>query len=256
MERFKGKTAIITGSTSGIGKGIAHRLASEGANVVINSYRDQDDIDQILSDVTSGGGKAVFVRADLGKVEEIEDLMEQAVAHFGRIDILINNAGIQIHSPFLEVSESDFDKVVSVNMKGYFFAAQAYVRYARRQGVKGVIVNNSSVHEIIPFPNFDSYAMSKGGVLMMTRNLAVELAPFGIRVNNVAPGAINTDINDALADNPDLKSELLSNISLARMGTVEEVAAVVAFLASDEASYVTGSTYLVDGGLTYHYTEQ
>lgn len=256
MERFKGKTAIVTGSTSGIGRGIAKRLASEGANVVINSYREQDDIRQIISDVTALGGKAVFVRADLGKVNEIDDLIEQSVQHFGQVDILINNAGIQIHSPFLEVTEKDFDNVVSVNMKGYFFAAQAFVRYAVKQGIKGVIVNNSSVHEIIPFPNFDSYAMSKGSILMMTRNLAVELAPHGIRVNNVAPGAINTDINDALDENPGLKKELLSNISMARMGSVDEVAAVVAFLASDEASYVTGSTYLVDGGLTYHYTEQ
>ena len=256
MGRFTGKTAIITGSTSGIGKGIAHRLASEGANVVINSYREQDDIDQILSDVTSAGGEAFFVRADLGKVEEIHDLFEQAVQRFGQIDVLVNNAGIQIRSPLLDVTESDFDRVISVNMKGYYFAAQTYVRFARKHGHKGAIVNISSVHEIIPFPNFDSYAMSKGGVMMMMKNLAIELALVGIRVNNVAPGAINTDINDALNENPDLKEKLFTNISMGRMGTVEEVAAVVAFLASDESSYVTGSTYTVDGGLTYHYTEQ
>ena len=256
MGRFTGKTAIITGSTSGIGKGIAHRLASEGANVVINSYREQEDIDQILSDVTSAGGEAFFVRADLGKVEEIHDLFEQAVQRFGQIDVLVNNAGIQIRSPLLDVTESDFDRVISVNMKGYYFAAQTYVRFALKHGHKGAIVNISSVHEIIPFPNFDSYAMSKGGVMMMMKNLAIELAPIGIRVNNVAPGAINTDINDALNENPDLKEKLFTNISMGRMGSVEEVAAVVAFLASDESSYVTGSTYTVDGGLTYHYTEQ
>jgi len=256
MGRFTGKTAIITGSTSGIGKGIAHRLASEGANVVINSYREQEDIDQILSDVTSAGGEAFFVRADLGKVEEIHDLFEQAVQRFGQIDVLVNNAGIQIRSPLLDVTESDFDRVISVNMKGYYFAAQTYVRFALKHGHKGAIVNISSVHEIIPFPNFDSYAMSKGGVMMMMKNLAIELALVGIRVNNVAPGAINTDINDALNENPDLKEKLFTNISMGRMGTVEEVAAVVAFLASDESSYVTGSTYTVDGGLTYHYTEQ
>src|SRR5690606_8284252 len=256
MERCKGKTAIITGSTSGIGKGIAYRLSSEGANVVINSYREQDDIDEILSDVTSAGGEAFFARADLGKVEEIHDLFEQAVQRFGQIDVLVNNAGIQIRSPLLDVTESDFDRVISVNMKGYYFAAQTYVRFARKHGHKGAIVNISSVHEIIPFPNFDSYAMSKGGVMMMMKNLAIELAPIGIRVNNVAPGAINTDINDALNENPDLKEKLFTNISMGRMGSVEEVAAVVAFLASDESSYVTGSTYTVDGGLTYHYTEQ
>ncbi len=256
MERFKGKTAIITGSTSGIGKGIARRLASEGANVVINSYREHDDTADILAEITSSGGEAVFIQADMSKTDEIDHLIDRSVAHFGRVDILVNNAGIQIHSPFLDVKEKDFDKVISVNMKGYYFAAQAFVRYAVKHDIKGVIVNNSSVHEIIPFPNFGSYAMSKGGVLMMTRNLAVELAPFGIRVNNVAPGAITTDINDALDENPELKAELLTNISLGRMGSVEEVAAVVAFLASDEASYVTGATFTVDGGLSYHYTEQ
>ncbi len=256
MERFKGKTAIITGSTSGIGKGIARRLASEGANVVINSYREHEDTTDILAEITSSGGEAVFIQADMSKTDEIDHLIDRSVAHFGRVDILVNNAGIQIHSPFLDVKEKDFDKVISVNMKGYYFAAQAFVRYAVEHDIKGVIVNNSSVHEIIPFPNFGSYAMSKGGVLMMTRNLAVELAPFGIRVNNVAPGAITTDINDALDENPELKAELLTNISLGRMGSVEEVAAVVAFLASDEASYVTGATFTVDGGLSYHYTEQ
>lgn len=256
MDRFKNKTAIITGSTSGIGKGIARRLASEGANVVINSYRDQDELPQILNEVTSAGGHATFIRADMSKVEEIDRLLASAVDEFGQVDILINNAGIQIHSPFLDVTEEDFDRVISLNMKGYYFAAQAFARHATKEKIKGVIVNNSSVHEIIPFPNFDSYALSKGAIRMMTRNLAVELAPYGIRVNNVAPGAIDTDINEALDQNPELKQQLLKNISLGRMGTVEEVASVVAFLASDDASYVTGATYLVDGGLTYHYTEQ
>lgn len=256
MDRFKDKTAVITGSTSGIGKGIAHRLASEGANVVLNSYRDQDELSQILAEVTSSGGHATFIRADMAKVEEIDRLFARAVDEFGQVDILINNAGIQIHSPFLEVTEEDFDRVISLNMKGYYFAAQAFVRHATEKKIKGVIVNNSSVHEIIPFPNFDSYALSKGAIRMMTRNLAVELAPYGIRVNNVAPGAIDTDINEALDQNPELKQQLLKNISMGRMGTVEEVASVVAFLASNDASYVTGATYLVDGGLTYHYTEQ
>ena len=256
MDRFKNKTAVITGSTSGIGKGIACRLASEGANVVLNSYRDQDDLSGILSEVTASGGHATFIRANMAKVEEIDRLFTRAVDEYGRVDILINNAGIQIHSSFLDVTEEDFDRVIALNMKGYYFAAQAFVRHATKQKIKGVVVNNSSVHEIIPFPNFDSYALSKGAIRMMTRNLAVELAPYGIRVNNVAPGAIDTDINEALDQNPELKQQLLKNISLGRMGTVEEVASVVAFLASDEASYVTGATYLVDGGLTYHYTEQ
>lgn len=256
MERFKGKTALVTGSTSGIGRGIAHRLASEGANVVVNSYRDQENIQEILDGITAQGGEAVFVKTDIGEVEEVRNLIDQSVQHFGQLDILINNAGIQIRSSFLEVTEENFDQVIGVNLKGTYFATQAFVKYAVSDNRKVVIVNNSSVHEILPFPNFDSYAMSKGGLQMMTRNLAIELAPLGIRINNVAPGAIDTNINVALDANTDLKINLLGNISMGRMGTVDEVAAVVAFLASDEATYVTGATYLVDGGLTYHYTEQ
>lgn len=256
MGRFKGKTAIVTGSTSGIGRAIARRLASEGARVVINSYRDQENIQDILDYVTDQGGEASFVNADVGNLLEIQHLIDESVQIFGEIDILINNAGIQIRSPFLKATENDFDQVIGVNLKGPYFTTQAFVKYLVSKGRKGVIVNNSSVHEILPFPHFDSYAMSKGGLQMMTRNLAIELAPLGIRINNVAPGAIDTSINKALDTSANLKKELLSNISMGRMGTVEEVAAVVAFLASDEATYVTGATYIVDGGLTYHYTEQ
>lgn len=256
MDRFKNKTAVVTGSTSGIGKAIAQRLASEGAVVIINSYRDHDNIQEILDEITMHGGQATFIRADMGQVEDIENLFLKAVEVHGKVDVLINNAGIQIHSPFLKVTEKDFDRVIAINLKGYYFAIQHFVRHAVAQRIPGVVVNNSSVHEIIPFPNFDSYAMSKGGLRMMTRNLAVELAPLGIRVNNIAPGAVATDINESLEQNPELKKKLLDNISMGRMGKVEEIAAVAAFLASDDASYVTGATYLVDGGLTYHYTEQ
>ncbi len=256
MDRFKGKTAIVTGSTSGIGRAIARRLASEGARVVINSYRDPENVQDVLDHVTEKGGEASFVKADVGNIHEVQHLIDQSVQIFGEIDILVNNAGIQIRSSFLDVTEEDFDKVIGVNLKGPYFVAQTFVKYLVNQNRKGVIVNNSSVHEILPFPHFDSYAMSKGGLQMMTRNLAIELAPRGIRINNVAPGAIDTNINKALDTDTDLKKKLLSNISMGRMGTVEEVAAVVAFLASDEATYVTGATYLVDGGLTYHYTEQ
>ena len=256
MQRFEGKTAVITGSTGGIGRGIARRLASEGANVVINSYRDHDNIQEILDDITREGGEATFIKGDVGSVTDVSNVIDESVQHFGQIDILVNNAGIHIRSPFLEVTEENFDKVIGVNLKGSYFAAQAFVKYAVSENRKGVIVNNSSVHEILPFPNFDSYAMSKGGLQMMTRNLAIELAPLGIRINNVAPGAIDTDINQALDTDSSLMENLLHNISMGRMGTIEEVAAVVAFLASDEATYITGSTYLVDGGLTYHYTEQ
>lgn len=256
MKRFEEKTAIVTGSTSGIGLGIARRLASEGARVVINSYRERKEIGEILDYVTEEGGEAHFIRADIGKPEEGRQLIREAFERFGEVDILVNNAGIQERKSFLEVTEKDFDRVLSVNLKGVYFITQEFVKHAVEQEVKGVIVNNSSVHEILPFPNFDSYAVSKGGLQMMMRNLAVELAPLGMRINNVAPGAIRTEINKALDEEPELMDDLLKKIAMKRMGNVEEVAAVVAFLASDEATYVTGATYLVDGGLTYFYEEQ
>jgi len=256
MKRFEGKTAIVTGSTSGIGLGIARKLASEGGHVIINSYRERKDIEEILDYITEEGGEAHFIRADIGKMDEVQELIREAFERFEKIDILINNAGIQMRSSFLEVTEKDFDRVLSVNLKGVYFTIQAFVKHAIDREIKGVIVNNSSVHEILPFPHFDSYVMSKGGMQMMMRNLAVELAPLGIRINNVAPGAIQTQINRALDEDPELMGHLLQKISMGRMGNVEEVAAVVAFLASDEATYVTGSTYLVDGGLAYHYKEQ
>lgn len=256
MKRYNDKTIIVTGSTNGIGKGIARRIASEGGNVVVNSYRDYENISDILEEITEDGGNAHFIRADIGNMEEVRDLIKKSVAHFGRVDGLVNNAGIQIRSPFLEVKEEDFDRVLAVNLKGAYFAAQAFAAYAIREKIKAVIVNNSSVHEELPFPNFDSYAISKGGLQMMMRNLAVELAPYGIRINNIAPGAIQTDINQNLMGDDLLMKKLYGNISMARMGTVDEVAALVAFLASDEASYITGATYLVDGGLMFHYTEQ
>lgn len=256
MERYRNKTIIITGSTSGIGKGIARRIASEGGNVIVNSYQDYENISEILEEITEHGGEARFIRADIGNTGEVWDLIKKSVAHFGRVDGLINNAGIQIRSPFLEVKEEDFDRVLAVNLKGAYFATQAFAAYAIREKIKAVIVNNSSVHEELPFPNFDSYAISKGGLQMMMRNLAVELAPHGIRINNIAPGAIQTDINHNLMGDNQLMKRLYGNISMARMGTVDEVAALVAFLASDEASYITGATYLVDGGLMFHYTEQ
>lgn len=256
MKRYNDKTIIVTGSTNGIGKGIARRIASEGGNVVVNSYRDYENISDILEEITEDGGNAHFIRADIGNMEEVRDLIKKSVAHFGRVDGLVNNAGIQIRSPFVEVKEEDFDRVLAVNLKGAYFAAQAFAAYAIREKIKAVIVNNSSVHEELPFPNFDSYAISKGGLQMMMRNLAVELAPYGIRINNIAPGAIQTDINQNLMGDDLLMKKLYGNISMARMGTVDEVAALVAFLASDEASYITGATYLVDGGLMFHYTEQ
>ena len=256
MARFTGKTALVTGSGRGIGRAIAVRLAQEGANVIINDLKDDDNAAESVRQVQACGTQSAFVQADISKVDGVNALMAAAVEKLGQVDILVNNAGVEIRAPFWEVTESQYDIVMNVNLKGMFFLCQAFTKHLQASNRGGVIVNNSSVHEELPFPNFTAYCASKGGMQMVMRNLAVELAPLNIRVNNVAPGAIRTPINADLLSKPELLGPLQNNISLHRLGEPEDVAAVVAFLASDDAKYVTGSTYYVDGGLAYHYTEQ
>ena len=254
--RLEGKVAIITGSGSGIGQAIAERFASEGADVVID-YRDaKDGPDQTISIIKAAGGKAVAVQADVTSLTDTKNLVDQAYAQLGRCDILVNNAGIEKHAAFCDVTEADYDAVLDVNLKGAFFLTQTFVKRLRDAKKPGAVINVSSVHEDMVFPNFTSYCVSKGGMRMMMRNLAVELGPLGITVNNIAPGAIHTPINASLlADKPKLNA-LLANIPLGRMGEPDDVAGVAAFLASRDGSYVTGSTYFVDGGLIRNYHEQ
>ena len=254
--RLAGKVAVVTGASSGIGQAIAIRLAAEGAQVVIDYVGHPEGADQTKSTIEAAGGKAIAVLADVSKVAETQYLIDQTYAQLGRCDILVNNAGVEKGGDFWDVTEADYDLVLSINLKGAFFLTQAFVRKLRESKQPGRVINISSVHEDMVFPHFTSYAASKGGMRMMMRNLAVELGPLGITVNNIAPGAISTPINASLlADKPKLDA-LLANIPLGRMGTPEDVAALTAFLASDDAAYVTGSTYFVDGGLIRNYHEQ
>lgn len=264
--KLAGKVALVTGSSQGIGQSIVLRLAQEGADVVINYRSHPEGAKETLQKVREIGGKCYLaecphsrghtIQADLGSVDMVRELIAESIGHFGKLDILVNNAGIEKHAPFWDVTEVDYDAVLNVNLKGVFFATQAFVQHLRETKRPGKIINISSVHEDLPFPNFTAYCVSKGGMKMLTRNLAVELGSLGITINNVAPGAIATPINTRLLNNREKLSALLNNIPLGRLGQPQDVASLVAFLASSEADYITGSTFFVDGGLLWNYQEQ
>jgi glucose 1-dehydrogenase len=256
MNRFENKVALVTGSSQGIGAACAIRLAADGADVILNGREFDERGEKLIKQINDMGRRAQFIVADVSKAPDVVKLVTDAIAVYGQLDILVNNAGVEKNNDFWNVTEEEYDFVMDTNLKGVFFGIQAFVRYCKDQQREGVVINMSSVHEEIVFPHFAAYCASKGALKMLTRNLATELAPLNIRVNNVAPGAIATPINKKLMDNPEQLAGVLDNIPMKKMGTPEDVAALVAFLASDDAKYVTGSTYFVDGGLTYHYEEQ
>ena len=254
--RLENKVALVTGSSSGIGQAIAIRLAAEGADVVVDYRSKPDGAVATVAKIEASGRRAIAVQADISKIADTQKLVDEAYSQLGRCDILVNNAGVEKNAAFWDVTEADYDLVLDVNLKGAFFLTQAFVRKLRDAHAPGRVVNISSVHEDMAFPNFTSYCASKGGLRMMMRNLAVELGPLGITINNIAPGAIATPINTALLEDKPKLYALLTNIPLGRLGTTDDVAGLAAFLASDEAGYITGSTYVVDGGLMRNYREQ
>jgi glucose 1-dehydrogenase len=254
--KLEGKTVLITGGGQGIGQGIAYRLAEEGANIVIDYVGNPQSANDTVAQIQKGGRKALAVVADISSVDQIHAMMKQAVDYFGAVDVLINNAGVEKHASIWEASEHDYDLVLNINLKGAYFASQAFVQHRMAVKKPGKIINVSSVHEDLPFPHFTSYCASKGGMKMMMRNLSIELAPYGITVNNIAPGAIETPINTALLNDPAKLKALLENIPLGRLGQVSDVAGVAAFLASSDSDYITGTTIVIDGGLTWNYSEQ
>jgi len=240
-----GKVALVTGAGSGIGYSIAERLAGEGAAVCVNYLGYEDDAKALAQRLP----KAIAVKADVSKAADVQAMVDATVKAFGTIDVLINNAGLERSVPFLDIDEATWDLMLDVDLKGAFFCAQACGRVMRDSGHGGAIVNISSIHEDVPFPGFTPYCAAKGGLRMMMRNAAIELAPYNIRVNNVAPGAIATPINADTLNHPERVAMLKQIVPLMRMGKPEEVAEVALFLASDRSSYVTGSTYYVDGGM-------
>jgi glucose 1-dehydrogenase len=254
--RLEGKVAAVTGGDQGIGRAIVERLAVEGADVALCYRSNKAGADEVVATVKKGNRKAVALQCDVSKVAEGQRFVEDAVKELGRIDILVNNAGLERRADFWDVSEADYDVVLNVNLKGPFFVTQAFVKHRMQAKVGGKVINISSVHEELPFPHFASYCASKGGLKMLTRDLSIELAPLGITINSIAPGAIETPINKNLLNDPVKLKSLLENVPLKRLGKPEDVASVAAFLASSDADYVTGTTYFVDGGLTWNYQEQ
>lgn len=255
MCQLEGKVAAVTGGDQGIGRGIVERFAQEGADVALCFRKNREGAEEVAAAVRKSGRRAAAIQCDVAVFADGQRFVSESVKQLGRVDILVNNAGIEKHADFWNVSEQDYDAVVNVNLKGVFFITQAFVKHRMLAKSGGKVINISSVHEDLPFPGYASYCASKGGVRMLTRNLGIELAPLGITVNAVAPGAIETPINKGLMEDKAKLGALLENIPLKRLGTPEDVAAVAAFLASSDADYITGTTYFVDGGLTWNYEE-
>lgn len=254
--RLQGKVALVTGAASGIGQAIAERFAAEGAHVVINYHPGgKHNGVQVAENITSKQQSAIALAANIDKRPEVQSMFQEIIAKFGRLDIAVNNAGIEIKKPFIEVTDEEWHKVIGVNLYGAFVVTQLAAQQMIRQGQGGKLVFISSVHEDIPFPGYTSYCASKGAIRMMMRNLAMELAPHKINVNNVAPGAIATPINEAVLNDPQARQYAIDEIPWGRFGEPDEVASVALFLASTDSDYVTGSTYYVDGGLTQQVTK-
>ena len=249
MLRLENKVAAITGSSRGIGKAIALAFAGEGAAVAVDYRSHPDEGQEVVKEIESSGGRSIALKADVSEQDDVRGLIRETVRKFGRLDIMVNNAGVEEKMPFLETPFEVYERVVAVNLTGAWLGCQEAARQMVSQGDGGRIINISSVHEDRPMPTNSPYCAAKGGLRMLMRTIAVELAPHSITINNVAPGAIETPINENLEDNPEQMQELLSEIPLGRIGQPEEVAELALYLASDAASYVTGGTFVIDGGM-------
>jgi glucose 1-dehydrogenase len=252
---LEGRRALVTGGSTGIGRATSLRLAREGASVAVNYFGSKGaaDADHLAEQLKSEGApSAVAIEADVGREEQVVKMIEQVSAEFGGLDLLVNNAGIEKKIPLLEMSESDWSAVLQTNLTGAFLCLREAAKVMVKAGQPGTVVNMSSVHEFIPWPGFAHYCSSKGGMKLLMETAARELAPQKIRVVNIAPGAIVTPINQFVLDDPQQKAQVESEIPLGHMGDPENIAAAVAWAASDEASYMTGTTIVVDGGMSLY----
>jgi glucose 1-dehydrogenase len=256
---LEGQRAIVTGANSGIGEGIARAYAMAGARVIVNYVAGEDRAQQIVAEIKSAGGEALAIHADVSQESEVQAMFAQATKAWGSVDILVNNAGLQRDAKFHEMSLKDWNFVIGVNLTGQFLCAREAVREFLRRGVvpsisraAGKIVCMSSVHDIIPWAGHANYAASKGGVAMLMKTMAQELASKKIRVNSVSPGAIKTPINTSAWNTPEAEASLLKLIPYYRVGETDDIARAAIWLASDESDYVNGATIYVDGGMTLY----
>ncbi|MFH0859127.1 MAG: SDR family NAD(P)-dependent oxidoreductase [Patescibacteria group bacterium] len=246
---LENKVAIITGARRGMGKADALLLAKEGAKVVVSDIS-LEDCQAVVDEIEKEGGEAIAVKCDVSQKQEVDNLFQKTVEKFGQIDILVNNAGIAEFKPFLEMTEEEWDRTLDINLKGYFLCAQAAAKEMAKQK-SGVIINIASVamgQVGVGFPNIVHYCASKGGIAAMTEAMALELAPYNIRVNAIAPGMIETPMIDSIKQDPKAMDGMLARVPLGRLGKPEEIADLVVFLASDKSSYITGSIVVIDGG--------
>jgi glucose 1-dehydrogenase len=256
---LKGQKALVTGANSGIGRAVAVYLAKEGADVVINYVAGEEAATEVVAEIEATGRRGLAIQADVSSEAQVQAMFRRMIDAFGTIDILVNNAGLQRDAPFDEMTLAQWQQVIDVNLTGQFLCAREAVREFKRRGVvpevscaAGKIISMSSVHEVIPWAGHVNYAASKGGVMLMTKSLAQEVAPYRIRVNSICPGAIRTPINTAAWETPEAYAELMKLIPHNRIGEPEDIARATAWMASDDADYIQGVSLFVDGGMTLY----
>lgn len=256
---LKGQKALVTGANSGIGKAVAIALGKAGADVVVNYVRGDDAAHEVVSEIQAAGSRALALLADVSDEGQVQAMFQQMFHEFGTIDILVNNAGLQQDAAFDQMTLAQWNKVIGINLTGQFLCAREAVREFKRRGVvkdvsvaAGKIICMSSVHEVIPWAGHVNYAASKGGIMLMMKSIAQEVAPYRIRVNSICPGAIRTPINTAAWDTPEAYSSLMTLVPYERIGEPDDIARVAVFLASDQADYITGTSIFVDGGMTLY----